>query len=163
MVMDGTILCGDRTENGWLRIAIEKPFGSDYDTAVTMAMDMQVFKKEEIYRVDHYLGKRGVQQITEFRLANPLYDALLNRDHVRRIEIIMQETEDCRGRTSFYDSYGVIRDILQNHLTELLVLIAMDLPTKPESLSSEHDSVGMVLEKFNLLKQLEFVGASLEG
>lgn len=90
-----------------------------------------VLGEEELYRVDHYLGKRGAQQIVEFRTSNrDSLEALLTAQHVSSVEIVMQETEDCQGRTAFYDAYGVVRDVLQNHLTELLALVAMNLPVE---------------------------------
>lgn len=82
-------------------------------------VDLIVSQEDQIYRVDHYLGKRGVQQILNYRLSTPKIDAMLNKDHVASVKVIMTETESCEGRTSFYDEYGVVRDVHQNHLTEV--------------------------------------------
>lgn len=81
--------------------------------------------------MDHYLGKMGVNQITDFRDANPEYKQYWNAQHITGIDIIMKETEDCAGRTGFYDSYGVIRDVHQNHLTEVFNLVAMEEAADP--------------------------------
>lgn len=122
--------CYIRTEKSWNRLVLEKPFGSDHSSAVSMAEEIaKNFKEEEIYRVDHYLGKSVVKQILPFRQANKqLLEPLLTREHVARVEVVMKETIGVLGRIDFYDQYGVIRDVMQNHLTELLALVAMDLP-----------------------------------
>ena len=89
---------------GFLRVAFEKPFGHDLSSAEEMAQSLaDHLDEDQIYRFDHYLGKIGVQQITDFRLANPEIEALLNKDHVTHIVISMTETEDCQGRSGFYD------------------------------------------------------------
>lgn len=110
-----------------LRVAIEKPFGSDHGSAHAMVADLETeLRPDELYRVDHYLGKRGVQQIQVFREHNhELFSRFWNYEHVERVEIVMKETEDCAGRTGFYNEYGVVRDVVQNHLTEILALVAL--------------------------------------
>nr|XP_023407848.1 GDH/6PGL endoplasmic bifunctional protein isoform X1 [Loxodonta africana]XP_023407849.1 GDH/6PGL endoplasmic bifunctional protein isoform X1 [Loxodonta africana]XP_023407850.1 GDH/6PGL endoplasmic bifunctional protein isoform X1 [Loxodonta africana]XP_023407851.1 GDH/6PGL endoplasmic bifunctional protein isoform X1 [Loxodonta africana]XP_023407852.1 GDH/6PGL endoplasmic bifunctional protein isoform X1 [Loxodonta africana]XP_023407853.1 GDH/6PGL endoplasmic bifunctional protein isoform X1 [L len=114
----------------WLRVVLEKPFGHDHDSAQQLATELgSFFREEEMYRVDHYLGKQAVAQILPFRDQNrKAFDHLWSRHHVERVEIILKETVDAEGRTSFYEEYGVIRDVLQNHLTEILTLVAMELP-----------------------------------
>ena len=117
---------------GYLRVIFEKPFGSDFDSAKALAQELSnELAEEEIYRVDHYLGKAGVQAITQFRHANQLqgsqWEDLLSKNHVAHVEVAMMEEEDCAGRTGFYDEYGIVRDALQNHLTEMVALVAMDL------------------------------------
>ncbi|XP_006873178.1 PREDICTED: GDH/6PGL endoplasmic bifunctional protein [Chrysochloris asiatica] len=114
----------------WLRVVLEKPFGHDHSSAQQLATELgSYFQEEEMYRVDHYLGKQAVAQILPFREQNrKALDHLWSRHHVERVEIIMKETVDVEGRTSFYEEYGVIRDVLQNHLTEILTLVAMELP-----------------------------------
>lgn len=116
----------------WLRVAFEKPFGSDLASAEVMAQQLATnLNEDEIYRFDHYLGKVGVQQISQFRKATKnMYAPLWNAQHIQRVDIVMTETEDCEGRTNFYDEYGVVRDIHQNHLTEVLSLVAMDIDTE---------------------------------
>ena len=104
----------------WLRVVLEKPFGSDLTSAKLLASEISEYlSKEEIYRVDHYLGKFGVQQILPFRLQNSaLLSPAWNKDSVQFVEVVMKERLDVKGRSKFYDSYGVIRDVFQNHLTE---------------------------------------------
>lgn len=119
----------------WLRVVLEKPFGHDHPSAQQLASELgSFFQEEEMYRVDHYLGKQAVAQILPFRDQNrKALDGLWNRHHVERVEIVVKETVDAQGRTSFYEEYGVIRDVLQNHLTEILALVAMELPPNVSS------------------------------
>lgn len=125
-----------RPKDGWLRVIFEKPFGADSASAKALAQSLATYLAEdEIFRVDHYLGKAGVQAVLGFRRAQVAagdnsWEDLLTQEHVARVEVAMTETEDCAGRTDFYNQYGVIRDVLQNHLTEMAVLIGMDLTTE---------------------------------
>ena len=90
--------------------------------------------EKEIYRIDHYLGKQALQGIPElFAKNHDNLGRIMNQVYVDRIEVAMMETEDCAGRTGFYDKYGVIRDVFQNHLSEMLALILSDVPVSPEN------------------------------
>ena len=121
-----------RPNSGWLRVVFEKPFGQDLSSAKSLAQELSKYLKEdEIYRVDHYLGKLGVQQIMPFRQRNlkklfPLW----NKEFIDRIDIVMKERLDVKGRSAFFNQYGVIRDVLQNHLTEILFLTVADFDTE---------------------------------
>ncbi|XP_068096795.1 GDH/6PGL endoplasmic bifunctional protein [Hyperolius riggenbachi] len=138
----------------WLRVVLEKPFGHDYDSAKQLASDMQMFfQEEEIYRVDHYLGKQAVEQILPFRRRNQKHlDPIWNRHHVERVEIVLKETVDAKGRTSFYEEYGVIRDVIQNHLTEILTSVAMEVP---HNLTNSGDVLRAKLELLDSLHALD--------
>ena len=138
-------------KHGWIRIVLEKPFGSDLASAQELTRSLSnYFDEKEIYRIDHYLGKTGVVQILEFRYSNHnLYKDLWNSDHIERVEIVLKEKNDCEGRTSFYDHYGVIRDVMQNHMTELLTLVAMELP------DSLNDRISIMQNKVRLLKEIK--------
>lgn len=137
----------------WLRVVLEKPFGHDHLSAQQLATELgSFFQEEEMYRVDHYLGKQAVAQILPFRDQNrKALDGLWNRHHVERVEIVMKETVDAEGRTSFYEEYGVIRDVLQNHLTEILSLVAMELPY---NVSSSEAVLQHKLQAFQALRGL---------
>ncbi|XP_004596128.2 GDH/6PGL endoplasmic bifunctional protein isoform X1 [Ochotona princeps] len=137
----------------WLRVVLEKPFGHDHPSAQQLATELgSFFQEEEMYRVDHYLGKQAVAQILPFRDQNrQALDGLWNRHHVERVEIIMKETLDAEGRTSFYEEYGVIRDTLQNHLTEILTLVAMELPA---NVSASEAVLQHKLQAFRALRSL---------
>lgn len=134
--------CRPTISNGksFLRVVLEKPFGSDLESAKSLAKEIeQYFAEEEIYRVDHYLGKTGVSQILNFRIQHQEnYSRLWNRDHIKSIEIGLKEKDDCKGRTEFYNQYGVIRDVMQNHMTELMALVSMDIPISINNTSDTH-------------------------
>ncbi|NXQ38054.1 G6PE protein, partial [Catharus fuscescens] len=119
----------------WLRVVLEKPFGHDLESAQQLAAQLAgFFREEEMYRVDHYLGKQAVAHILPFRDQNRRFlDPIWNRHHVERVEVVLKETVDAKGRTSFYEQYGVIRDVLQNHLTEALMFLIMELPANVSS------------------------------
>ncbi|KAM8927213.1 GDH/6PGL endoplasmic bifunctional protein [Pelodytes ibericus] len=138
----------------WLRVVFEKPFGHDYESAKKLAGELQTFfREEEIYRVDHYLGKQTVEQILPFRLHNRKHlEPIWNRHHVDRVEIVLKETVDAKGRISFYEEYGVIRDVIQNHLTEILAYVAMEVP---RNLSNTDDILRSKLDLLDSLQKLD--------
>lgn len=114
---------------GWTRIIIEKPFGRDLASA--QELDRQahlVFSENEIYRIDHYLGKETVQNILVFRFANGIFDPLWNRSYVDHVQITVSEQVGVGTRAGYYDKSGVIRDMFANHLLQLLTLTAMEAP-----------------------------------
>lgn len=134
----------------WLRVVLEKPFGSDLKSSRHLANALsQYFREEEMYRVDHYLGKPGVTQILKFRMQNKnQFGDLWNKDHIERVEIVLKEKDDCAGRTNFYDQYGVIRDVMQNHMTELMAMVAMETPSGQENITD------IRLKKVRLLREI---------
>ncbi|XP_060925383.1 GDH/6PGL endoplasmic bifunctional protein [Limanda limanda] len=118
------------TSGAWLRVVLEKPFGHDSTSAQVLASHLGTsLREEEMYRIDHYLGKQVIAKILPFRIQNKKFlDPIWNKHHIERVEIVMKETLDARGRIPFYDQYGVIRDVIQNHLTEVMMLLTMRLP-----------------------------------
>ncbi|CAB4892936.1 unannotated protein [freshwater metagenome] len=111
------------------RIVVEKPFGRDLASARELNTVLhQVFPEEKIFRIDHYLGKESVEDLLVFRFSNTLLEPVWNRNYVRSVQITMSETIGVEGRGSFYDSVGAIRDIMQNHLLQVLALCAMEPP-----------------------------------
>ena len=130
--------CRSKVDKSWTRLVLEKPFGSDLTSAQELAQQLSYyFEESEIYRIDHYLGKNGVTQILDFRFKNrDLFEHLWNKDHIDRVEIVLKERNDCQGRTAFYDHYGVVRDVMQNHMTELLVLVSMEMPDNLDNQTS---------------------------
>ncbi|KAI1890824.1 hypothetical protein AGOR_G00157590 [Albula goreensis] len=140
-------------QGAWLRVVLEKPFGHDFDSAQVLATQLEKsLKDEEMYRIDHYLGKQVVSQILPFRKENRMFlEPIWNKHHIERIEIVLKETLDAKGRTQFYDQYGVIRDVLQNHLTEVLTLLTMRVP---ENLTSSEEILRNKLAIFSSLQQL---------
>jgi glucose-6-phosphate 1-dehydrogenase len=116
------------------RIVVEKPFGRDLASAVELnSLLHSVFPEERIFRIDHYLGKESVEDLLVFRFSNTLLEPVWNRNYVRSVQITMSETIGVEGRGSFYDGVGTIRDVLQNHLLQVLALVAMEPPVGPES------------------------------
>ncbi|MEO6950572.1 MAG: glucose-6-phosphate dehydrogenase [Polyangia bacterium] len=111
------------------RIVVEKPFGRDLASAQALNKTIHaVFAEEDVFRIDHYLGKEAVQGLFVFRFANRLFEPVWNREHVRSVQITMAEKFGVAGRGSLYDSLGAIRDVVQNHLLEVLALLTMDAP-----------------------------------
>ena len=124
-------LVGEPRSGPWSRVVIEKPFGWDLKSASRLNQDIRAHLDEaQIYRIDHYLGKETVQNILGFRLANSIFEPLLNRHHVDHIQITAAETVGMEsGRGGYYDSAGALRDMVQNHLLQLLCLVAMEPPS----------------------------------
>ncbi len=115
--------------DGWTRIVVEKPFGFDLYSA--WALDdvlHNVFEEHQIYRIDHYLGKETVQNILVFRFANGIFEQLWNRRNINHVQITVAETVGVGNRAGYYESAGVIRDVFQNHILQLLTLTAMEAP-----------------------------------
>jgi glucose-6-phosphate 1-dehydrogenase len=116
------------------RIVVEKPFGRDLPSALELNRTLhEVFAEDHIFRIDHYLGKEAVEDLLVFRFANTLLEPVWNRNYVRSVQITMSETIDVEGRGSFYDSVGAIRDVMQNHLLQVVALLAMEPPAGADS------------------------------
>jgi glucose-6-phosphate 1-dehydrogenase len=119
----------NHNENGWSRIVVEKPFGRDLETARALNKTvLSVFEESSVYRIDHYLGKETVQNILMFRFGNSLFEPLWNRNFIDYIEITAAEPLGVENRTKFYEETGALRDMVANHLLQLLSLTAMEPP-----------------------------------
>jgi glucose-6-phosphate 1-dehydrogenase len=113
----------------WRRFIVEKPFGHDLDSAKALNRDLQsVLSESQIYRIDHYLGKETVQNILAFRFANGIFEPVWNRRYIDHVQITVAETLGVEGRGGYYESAGVLRDMIQNHMFQLLSLVAMEPP-----------------------------------
>jgi len=145
-----------RNSNAWLKVIVEKPFGVDLESAEQLSKDLFAsLKNEEVLCVDHYMGKDGVRGIREFRKGNPDYMTRTLIKQIEKVEIQMVETEDCKGRTSFYDEVGVIRDTMQNHLMMMLSLFTMSNDPKED----EFQRRAAVVQELEPMQSVEFIQA----
>ncbi|MDH3500470.1 MAG: glucose-6-phosphate dehydrogenase [Acidimicrobiia bacterium] len=140
---------GLNQSGGWTRLIIEKPFGHDLDSARRLNVHVhQTFEERQVYRIDHYLGKQTVQNLLTFRFANPIFETSWNRDRLQAVEITVAEDLGVGSRAGYYESAGVMRDMVQNHLTQLMTLVAMEAPSGFNATSIRNEKV-QVLESIN--------------
>lgn len=132
--VQGLADAGLNRSSGWTRLVVEKPFGHDLASARELnALVHSAFEEDQIYRIDHYLGKDTVQNLLVFRFANALFERAWNRDRIEEIQITMAESLGVEGRVDYYDEAGALRDMVQSHLTQLLTLVAMEPPLRLEA------------------------------
>ncbi len=136
-IIDNLDASGQLHENGaWRRVVLEKPFGTDLASAVTLNKQVhKALNENQIYRIDHYLGKETVQNILFTRFANTIFEPIWNRTYIDHVQITVAEKVGFEHRAGFYDGVGVLRDMFQNHLLQLLTLVAME---PPASFSASH-------------------------
>ena len=152
--MQRTGMADNRQTDSWRRVVVEKPFGSDLASAVELGdLVDDVFTAQDVFRIDHYLGKETVQNLLALRFANELFEPIWNAHHIDSVQITMAEEGGIGSRAGFYEGVGAARDVLQNHLLQLLALTAMDEPVRfdAESLRTEKRKV---LEALTLPKDL---------
>jgi glucose-6-phosphate 1-dehydrogenase len=115
--------------SGWSRVVVEKPFGEDRASSDELTREMsKVFAENQTYRIDHYLGKEVIQNLMVLRFANLIFDPIWNRRYVHSVSISWSEKIGLEGRAGYFDRYGIIRDVMQNHLLQILALVAMEQP-----------------------------------
>ena len=121
--------CRSGREEPWSRVVIEKPFGRDLESAIDLnASVAKCLDERQVYRIDHYLGKETVQNILVFRFGNSIFEPVWNRKYIDHVQITAAEEVGVAGRAGYYDATGVVRDMVQNHLLQLLTLCAMEAP-----------------------------------
>ena len=148
---------------GWRRVVIEKPFGTDLDSAQKLNEQIhRALNEKQIYRIDHYLGKETVQNILVARFANTIFEPLWNRTYIDHVEITVAETVGVEHRGRFYDDVGVLRDMFQNHLLQLLTLVAMEPPVAFEASALRNEKV-KVLTAIAPMKEEEVAQATVRG
>lgn len=128
------------TSPGWTRLVIEKPFGHDLESARHLnELIHHHFDESQVYRIDHYLGKETVQNLLTFRFGNALFESAWNREHVKSVQITVAEAIGIENRAAYYERTGALRDIIQNHLMQLLTLTAMEAPVAFDAESIRHE------------------------
>jgi len=149
----------DPASESWRRVVVEKPFGSDLESARELNdVISEVFPPESVFRIDHYLGKETVQNILAMRFSNTLFEPIWNANYVDHVQITMAEDIGIGGRAGYYDGIGAARDVIQNHLLQLMALIAMEEPTAFDAKSLRIEKQ-KVLESVVLPRRLDLTTA----
>ncbi|HEV8545770.1 MAG TPA: glucose-6-phosphate dehydrogenase [Candidatus Limnocylindrales bacterium] len=135
----------ERHDGGWRRVVIEKPFGHDLDSAIRLNREVgKVFRERQVYRIDHYLGKETVRNLLVFRFGNGIFEPIWNRRHIDHVQITVAETIGVENRGAFYEETGASRDFLQNHLLQLMSLVAMEPPATFEADALRDEKVKVI-------------------
>lgn len=136
-------LCSSST--GWTRVIVEKPFGRDSASSRELSDGLSKhLKEEQIYRIDHYLGKELIENLTVLRFANLVFEPLWSRQYIRNVQVIFSEDFGTEGRGGYFDQYGIVRDVIQNHLLQILALFAMEPPVSLDAEDLRNEKVKVV-------------------
>ncbi|KAL9682232.1 hypothetical protein QQ045_014025 [Rhodiola kirilowii] len=130
------------SENGWTRVIVEKPFGRDSESSGELTRSLkQYLTEDQIFRIDHYLGKELVENLSVLRFSNLVFEPLWSRNYIRNVQFIFSEDFGTEGRGGYFDNYGIIRDIMQNHLLQILALFAMETPVSLDAEDIRNEKV----------------------
>lgn len=152
-----------KRSRGWTRIIVEKPFGEDLTSAQALNRTMLAhWTEDQIYRIDHYLGKETVQNLLAFRFSNGIFEPLWNKNHVDHIQFTVSETVGVEGRGKYYDKSGVLRDMIQNHMFQMLAYLCMEPPAsfRPDAIRNEK---AKLLEAVRIMKPDEVGQHAVRG
>ncbi|XP_024395397.1 glucose-6-phosphate 1-dehydrogenase 2, chloroplastic [Physcomitrium patens] len=134
--------CAASSKNGWTRVIVEKPFGRDAESSSELTKGLKKhLKEDQIYRIDHYLGKELVENLSVLRFSNLVFEPLWSRQYIRNVQFIFSEDFGTEGRGGYFDNYGIIRDIMQNHLLQILALFAMEPPVSLDAEDIRNEKV----------------------
>lgn len=143
--LEGLHAASLQLSHGWTRVVMEKPIGRDLESARSLIDSTQrVFREDQIYRIDHYLGKEMVQNLLVFRFANSIFESLWNRNHIESVQITVAESLGVEDRAAYYDKSGAVRDIVQNHLTQLVCLMGLEVPAAFDARSIRQEKVKLL-------------------
>ncbi|KAM0949872.1 putative glucose-6-phosphate dehydrogenase (NADP(+)) [Dioscorea sansibarensis] len=139
------VRCASRcasSPTGWTRVIVEKPFGRDSESSAELTRCLkQYLSEDQIFRIDHYLGKELVENLSVLRFSNLVFEPLWSRQYIRNVQLIFSEDFGTEGRGGYFDSYGIIRDIMQNHLLQILALFAMETPVSLDAEDIRNEKV----------------------
>lgn len=151
------------SQETWRRFVFEKPFGHDLDSARQLNFDLrQILKERQIYRIDHYLGKETVQNLIVFRFANGIFEPIWNRNFIDHVQITVAETVGVEGRGGYYEQAGALRDMIPNHIFQLLTLIAMEAPASFDA-DAVRDEQSKVLRAINIFEPEDVLKETVRG
>ena len=153
----------NKEEDGWKRLIIEKPFGYDLESAMDLNSKLKIdWSEEQIYRIDHYLGKETVQNVLVTRFSNGIFEPLWNRNYIHHVEITSAESIGVEKRGGYYESSGALRDMIQNHLLQLVGLIAMEPPSSKDSNSIRNETV-KVFQSLRPISEKGVISSAIRG
>ncbi|CAI9261697.1 unnamed protein product [Lactuca saligna] len=151
------------SKNGWTRVIVEKPFGRDSESSGELTRSLKKYLAEDqIFRIDHYLGKELVENLSVLRFSNLVFEPLWSRNYIRNVQFIFSEDFGTEGRGGYFDNYGIIRDIMQNHLLQILALFAMETPVTLDAEDVRNEKV-KVLRSMRRLKLEDVIVGQYKG
>ncbi|MEW6129487.1 MAG: glucose-6-phosphate dehydrogenase [Acidobacteriota bacterium] len=156
-------LAHEEPGKGWRRVIVEKPFGRDFDSAHALNLELkEVFNEKQIYRIDHYLGKETVQNILVFRFGNGIFEPIWNRRYIDHVQITASEAVGVEGRGGYYETSGALRDMVPNHLFQLVTLTAMEPPISFEA-DAVRDEQAKILHAIQPMTDEEVIRRTVRG